>query len=389
MKIRYLLLFLFAGIFSLQCNDEAGGELPPAPSSLQVTVSREATESRNISLNLSSEGTSFYKIYFGEGKNEPLITEENTISYTYGKPGFYNLRIQAHSNGIIYISETQRLNIGNVDEDEDGEGEPDGNGGEDEDEGDEWEIPATGNTSPGSYEGMRLVWQDEFEGDALNLDNWTFETGTGSNGWGNNELQYYREENTSVEDGYLIITAGKEAYEGKDYTSSRIKTQGKQAFQYGRIDIRAALPQGQGIWPALWMLGANFPTAGWPASGEIDIMEMTGGTGKDNTVHGTIHWQNEGNHANYGGDFSLEEGVFADEFHVFSIVWNPETITWYVDGEEFHVVDITPEELSEFHQEFFFIFNLAVGGNWPGSPDATTTFPQRMVVDYVRVFQEE
>ena len=164
-------------------------------------------------------------------------------------------------------------------------------------------------------------------------------------------------------------------------------TRGKQSFQYGRVDIRAALPKGQGIWPALWMLGSNFTSVGWPASGEIDIMEMVGGSGRENTVHGTVHWQHDGQHANFGGDVTLPSGTFNDEFHVFSIVWTSSRITWYMDNQEYHAIDTTPAQLSEFRNSFFFIFNVAVGGNWPGSPDNTTTFPQYLIVDYIRVFQ--
>jgi beta-glucanase (GH16 family) len=232
-----------------------------------------------------------------------------------------------------------------------------------------------------------LVWSDEFDGISLNLSNWTYEIGTGSNGWGNNELQYYQEANTKLEEGYLIISAIKESKSGSSYTSSRIITKGKKSFKYGRVDIRAVLPEGQGIWPALWMLGENIGTVGWPKCGEIDIMEMIGGAGRENTTHGTVHWDNAGSYAMYGGDTTLVSGTFNDEFHVFSIVWNQNEIRWYVDGEEFHVIDITPAGLSEFHENFFFIFNVAVGGNWPGSPDISTEFPQDLIVDYIRVFQ--
>jgi beta-glucanase (GH16 family) len=162
---------------------------------------------------------------------------------------------------------------------------------------------------------------------------------------------------------------------------------GKKAFQYGSIDIRAKLPEGQGIWPALWMLGSNFPTIGWPSCGEIDIMEMIGGQGRENTVHGTVHWDNNGQYASFGDSYSLSQGTLNDEFHVFSIVWNSQSIRWYINDIQYNQVDITPAALSEFHQQFFFIFNIAVGGNWPGSPDGTTSFPQQMYVDYVRVFQ--
>jgi beta-glucanase (GH16 family) len=146
------------------------------------------------------------------------------------------------------------------------------------------------------------------------------------------------------------------------------------------------LPKGQGIWPALWMLGKNINAVGWPKCGEVDIMEMVGGAGKDNVLYGTAHWDNNNSHASYGGNTKLATGIFNDEFHVFSIVWDAKKIIWYLDGVQFHVIDTTPEGLSEFQEEFFLIFNVAVGGQWPGSPDGTTILPQQMIVDYVRVF---
>lgn len=253
-------------------------------------------------------------------------------------------------------------------------------------------IPTTGYSTPESYTGMNLVWQDEFNGTAVDESNWTFEIGTGTNGWGNNELQYYRRENSFIKEGNLVIEARKENFGGRSYTSSRIITKDKHEFMYGRVDIRAALPYGQGIWPALWMLGENISTVGWPACGEVDIMEMIGGGDKDKTVYGTLHWDANGTHActcDQGNDYTLTTGKFADEFHVFSITWDAQTIKWYVDDNLYKTVDITPADLSEFHNNFFFIFNVAVGGNWPGSPDGTTVFPQRMIVDYIRVFQNQ
>jgi len=248
-------------------------------------------------------------------------------------------------------------------------------------------IPKLGATSPTSYTNMKLVWADEFDGTALNSEFWSFETGNGSNGWGNNELQFYRTQNTSIQDGHLVITAKKEPFGGKEYTSSRIITKSKKEFRYGRVDIRAALPKGQGIWPALWMLGSNFDTVSWPACGEIDIMEMIGGGGRENTVYGTVHWQNEGKNAKYEGKTTLSSGTFSDQFAVYSITWDATSIRWFVDNKQYHVIDTTPAELDEFRRNFFFIFNVAVGGNWPGSPNTTTTFPQHLIVDYVRVFQ--
>jgi len=248
-------------------------------------------------------------------------------------------------------------------------------------------IPNEGTTSPDSYDGMTLVWEDDFQGNSLNLSNWSYEIGTGTNGWGNNEIQYYRKENATLKEGHLVITAKKETFEGRSYTSSRLVTKDKKQFRYGRIDVRAVMPKGQGLWPALWMLGSNFETVGWPACGEIDIMEMIGGNSRENTVHGTVHWENNGTRAQYGGENKISSGTLADKFHVFSIVWDSTSIRWYIDNQQYHIIDTTPGELDEFRRNFFFIFNVAVGGDWPGSPDNTTTFPQHMIVDYVRVFQ--
>lgn len=250
-------------------------------------------------------------------------------------------------------------------------------------------IPTRGATSPTTYPGYTLVWSDEFDGAALNPDFWTSETGTGNNGWGNNELQYYREDNTSLVNGHLVITAKKQKFGGQEYTSSRIITKGKKAFKFGRIDIRAALPKGKGLWPALWMLGSNIDAVSWPACGEIDIMELTGDL--PNRVLGTVHFGANLSQHRYISQSKYLSGNanFQDEFHVFSINWVADKIEFLVDNEVFHT--ITPASMNgaayPFNKPFFFIFNVAVGGNLPGSPDNSTPFPQRMIVDYVRVFQ--
>lgn len=233
-----------------------------------------------------------------------------------------------------------------------------------------------------------LVWSEEFDYTGLpDASYWNMETGGG--GWGNNELQNYtdREDNASVSDGYLTITAKEESYGGRNYTSARITTQNKFDFKYGKIEARIKLPYGQGIWPAFWMLGSNINSVSWPGCGEIDIMEMVGGTNRDNISHSTIHWDNNGDHASYGESYTLSSGIFADDFHVFSVEWDAQTIKGFVDGTQYFVADITPSGLSEFHEDFFIILNLAVGGNWPGSPDASTVFPQTMQVDYIRVYK--
>jgi beta-glucanase (GH16 family) len=248
-------------------------------------------------------------------------------------------------------------------------------------------IPETGYSTPETYEGMTLVWSDEFDESTVNASNWTFEIGTGTWGWGNNELQYYQEDNTSIIDGNLVIEARRQTLENSNYTSSRLITRDKKSFRYGRVDIRAVMPEGQGIWPALWMLGSNHQQVGWPACGEIDIMEMIGGgDGRDNVLRGAAHW-NQGGTVSYGQAYTHESNL-SEEYHVYSIMWDEQNIRWYFDDINFNTMDITPAELSAFHNNFYFIMNVAVGGEWPGSPDNTTFFPQWMIVDYIRVFQE-
>lgn len=239
-----------------------------------------------------------------------------------------------------------------------------------------------------------LVWSDEFDSNQLDEEKWSFQYGTGENegltGWGNNELQYYtdREENVYLEDGKLHITARQERFEGMDYTSGRIRTMNNADWTYGRFDIRARLPEGPGIWPAIWMLPSDNVYGGWPKSGEIDIMELVGH--EPETIHGTVHYGPDWpDNEHTGGTYSLSEGTFSDDFHTFSIEWEPNRIRWFVDGE--HYFTVTPSDLQPhnypFNERFHLLINLAVGGNWPGSPDSSTEFPQTLVVDYVRVYQ--
>ncbi len=247
----------------------------------------------------------------------------------------------------------------------------------------------TGYTTPLTYPGYTLVWSDEFSGDALDLNVWNQELGTGSGGWGNNELEYYTNslKNTFVSDGNLIIEARREELGNSKYTSGRMTTYDKKAFKFGRIDIRAKVPVGKGIWPALWMLGSNINSAGWPACGEIDIMELIGTY--PSTVYGTMHWGSSGVHKSKGLSYALSTGDFSNEFHVFSIIWKLDSISWYIDDQPYLETSVSDTGASDypFNADQFFIFNVAVGGNWPGSPDNTTTFPERMFVDYIRVFQ--
>lgn len=233
--------------------------------------------------------------------------------------------------------------------------------------------------------GWTLAWSDEFNGTALDTSKWNIEVN--GNGGGNNELQYYtaRQENIRVTGGELVIEARREAYMGKQYTSGRITTQNKASWQFGRIESRMKIPTGKGTWPAFWMLGNSISSVGWPASGEIDIMEHIN---SEAVVHGTIHWSDQNNvYANYGGPSG---SLDYSQYHVYAVEWDTSAIRWYVDGNKYHEVNIAGgiNGTSEFQSPFFLLFNLAVGGNWPGSPDGSTVFPNRMQVDYVRVYRK-
>ncbi len=359
------LVLIFQGLSA--CDSESITNTED-PANLEVEVNVADDGSGTVEILATADNAIEYELRIGNNPDPEESNATGTFEYTFIQPGNYQLDIRAYGLSGRYLREVREVSI-SFDNDISVE---------------------DGYTTPLNYDGYTLVWQDEFEGNEINTNNWVFETGTGCPnlcGWGNNELQYYRQENAWVEDDVLTIEARNENYQGSNYTSARMKTQGKHSFKYGRIDIRALLPKGQGIWPALWMLGSNITSIGWPACGEIDIMEMIGGNGQEKTVHGTIHWDNEG-HNYVGGDYTLQTGIFANEYHVFTIIWDENNITWFVNDNQFYQIDITPSHMTEFHQEFFFILNIAVGGNWPGSPDDTTVFPQQMKVDYIRVFQE-
>lgn len=251
-------------------------------------------------------------------------------------------------------------------------------------------VPSEGYETPATYTGYEKVWQDEFSGTSLDLTSWGFDVG--ATGWGNNELQYYtnnRPENIYLDNGKLVIQAKKESYQGSAYTSARILTKGKREFTFGRVDIRAKLPVGNGLWPALWMLGKKIDQTSWPACGEVDIMELIGK--EPNKVHGTMHWgASTSNHLSYTTNYTLPSGNFSDKFHVYSMVWELDKIEIFMDDISYCKFDKSKigSAAYPFNEPFFFIFNVAVGGNWPGSPDASTVFPQQMLVDYVRVFKK-
>jgi beta-glucanase (GH16 family) len=242
-----------------------------------------------------------------------------------------------------------------------------------------------------------LAWSDEFsspDGSTPDTKKWTYDIG--GKGWGNQELEYYtkRKENARIENGSLVITALRETYTGadgvtRDYTSARLKTQGLFTQVYGRFEARIRIPEGQGMWPAFWMLGENIPSAGWPKCGEIDIMENVGK--EPGAVHGSLHGPStERPTSDLTAIFSLPAGQsFADDFHLYAIEWEPDIVRFYVDANLYATFNSSQWPAGGkwvFDHPFFIILNLAVGGNWPGGPDASTKFPQSMLVDYVRVY---
>ncbi|HRJ30136.1 MAG TPA: glycoside hydrolase family 16 protein [Cyclobacteriaceae bacterium] len=235
----------------------------------------------------------------------------------------------------------------------------------------------------------QLVMQDEFDTNgAPNSAIWGYDIGTGTNGWGNNELQFYtdRKENVTVQNGYLIITARKESYQGSPYTSARLLTKGKFEQAYGRFEARIRLPWGQGMWPAFWMLGADIDTNPWPAAGEIDIMEFRGQ--EPSTVLGTVHGPGYSAGESISKSYTLKNDRFDTGFHVFGIEWTPKYVNFYVDNVLYN--QITPADVPGewvFNKSFFILINLAVGGSFVGSPNNETVFPQTMLVDYVRVYK--
>ncbi|GAB3957791.1 hypothetical protein GCM10028805_51170 [Spirosoma harenae] len=245
---------------------------------------------------------------------------------------------------------------------------------------------------PSAQAGQTLIWSDEFNEPGLpDSTKWGYEVG--GHGWGNNELEYYtskRSENARVENGKLIIEARKEAYEGKNYTSARLLTKGIVEWKHGRIEALAKLPAGRGTWPAIWMLGSNISTVNWPRSGEIDIMEHVGFD--PGVVHGTIHTEayNHAKKTEKGKAITVKN--VSTEFHLYAIEWTADKIDFFVDDQKYYTVEkaVLGSEVAQwpFEQPFYLILNVAVGGNWGGQKGVDESiWPQRMEVDYVRVYQ--
>ncbi len=230
-----------------------------------------------------------------------------------------------------------------------------------------------------------LKWSDEFDGGALDQTKWQYEI---RDVWFNNELQATTNspENLFLNGGNLIIQAQRRSYNGRDYTSARIVTRDKKDFIFGRIDVRAKMPEGKGIWPAIWMLGSNDATQTWPRCGEIDISELQGSAPSNNIS--TVHYGLSVESRQYKSTtYTLPAGKFSDDFHIFTLIRSKDQMRWYVDGTQYYT--LTPSQIAPypFNNPFYLILNIAVGGDFDGNPDNSTVFPQRMQVDYVKYFQ--
>jgi beta-glucanase (GH16 family) len=228
--------------------------------------------------------------------------------------------------------------------------------------------------------GWKLIWSDEFNGPNIDATKWSFQTGPANV---NSELEYYSNSvnNAFIKDSCLVLRAIKEDFGGRNYTSGKMTSAGKGDWLYGRVEVRAKLNNGQGMWPAIWMLPTDNAYGGWPSSGEMDIMELLGN--QPNKVYGTIHWNANG-HQQSGSSFTLKSGTFADTFHVFAYEWEVGKQRWYVDDSLY----FSTTRGQPFDKRFYLILNVAVGGTWPGNPNSTTPFPNDMVVDYARVYQK-
>jgi beta-glucanase (GH16 family) len=376
-------------------NNGGGGNTNPSvsASALAVTVSRQDTNSQaKFLITLSATSTNSVSVNYatsdGSAKaGTDYVAATGTLTIPAGsRSGSFNVTILGDSlrqntqTFLVTLSNAVNCTLST-----------DTASGIIFNDGTYLPTDSSGYTTPTSYPGYNLVWHDEFDSSALRAQNWTPEIN--GSGEGNAELEYYtgRVQNLFVSQGNLVIEARQESYSGSNYTSARIDSYNKESFTYGRIDIRAKLPVSTGMWPALWMLGNNINTGtAWPACGEMDIMELIGTY--PSRVTGSIHWEQAGNtEGTFNNSWNLPSGDFSQAFHVFSEIWTADSVTYLVDDNVYvqasYQANVT-SGVNPFNSPFFFIFNVAVGGNWPGPPSSSTVFPQRMFVDYVRVFQK-
>jgi beta-glucanase (GH16 family) len=248
---------------------------------------------------------------------------------------------------------------------------------------------AGGHVSPDQYPGWTLVWRDEFGGGSLAAADWSPQSGLPEDARFRRQLQQFQAQNVSVEGGFLLLTASADQQAGGSFTAARISTQGKHTFRHGRIDIRALVPAGAGLWSAFRLQGSASADQGWQRAGELTIAELAGGSGLNDTVQCGIHWKQGGAYRFENASVTLPSGNFSQQFHVFTIVWSNTGVRWLVDGFEYSRLDLGNEEFSAFHEGFDLLVELAVGGDWAGLPGELTEFPQQLAVDYIRYFQPQ
>lgn len=351
LKPYYCLLItvILVGCSSSSTDEEA----PTGPSDLEMSVNIAGATSAApngdgsgmIVVNFSAKNATSYKINFGNGETQETTSQNVSYKYVGNGTHTYQIFVSAYK-GPAFVSASKSVTI---------------------------------------YVAPRLVWAEEFNEDgAPDSSKWGYDIG--ASGWGNNEPQFYtsRSENVIVENGFLKITAKKENFEGAPYTSARINTQGKFSFKYGRVEVRAKLPEGGGTWPAIWMLGSNFQTVGWPASGEIDIMEHKGN--EPGKVHSAIHTP-----SSYGATNNTGSAMVANvssEFHIYAVQWTSQKLEFSVDGNVHYTYNPANKNSSTwpFNNPQFLILNVAMGGNFGGTIDPDFT-KGTMEIDYVRVYQ--
>lgn len=345
--MKFMLTYILMPLLALlsACSKDSGSNGPATgsgPTNLTLTAVVNPDNSGNVAFTAAATNATTYEYDFGNGIFQAVPS--GVVTYKYPVSGNYTVKVTAKNASPNSINKTTNITV-NV--------------------------------------AQALVWSDEFNTPGTpDAGKWTYDIGTGSGGWGNAELQYYtnRPENVIVEGGSLKIKAIRENFSGSTFTSARLKTQGKFDFKYGKVEVRAKVPAGVGTWAAAWALGANITTAGWPACGEIDIMEHLGR--QENTVYGTLHYPGRS-----GGNADGNTRVISNattEFHVYATEWTATSIKILVDGLLVH--EVPNSNAIPFNHNFFLILNLAMGGNFGGQP-APSVNGGTLEVDYVRVYQ--